>query len=95
MPATTESYLGYITIKLGIQQAVRQFLSFLLRQILHFLAPKTSQQPTTYTSSHIHSKGKSHNSKMQTQYNAGDTQSRILYKKLVQVDLYKKLDCVS
>jgi len=26
---------------------------------------------------------------------ACDTQSRILYKKLVQVDLYEKLDCVS
>jgi len=26
---------------------------------------------------------------------ASDTQSRILYKKLVQVDLYQKLDCVS
>jgi len=26
--------------------------------------------------------------------NAGDTQSRIFHKKLVQVDLYKKLDCV-
>jgi len=26
---------------------------------------------------------------------ASDTQSRIFYKKLVHVDLYKKLDCVS
>ena len=27
--------------------------------------------------------------------NAGDTQSRILYKKFTQVDLHKKLDCMS
>jgi len=50
----TGFYLGHVTIKLGIQQAVGQLLSFLSRQVLHFTTSETSRQ-LTYISTHAHS----------------------------------------
>jgi len=52
-PRRRRLYLRYVTIKLGIQQIVRQFFTFLLGQILHSLSSGSSHKPK-YTSYSVH-----------------------------------------
>ena len=54
MRSQYQPYLGHITIELGIQQIVGQFLSFVFWQILHFLTSEGSHTPTLYTKYHYH-----------------------------------------